>query len=169
MKRTRLLALVVLTLLLAVVVAPQPATARAIRTEITVTETWIRLIDPGVWTVLPSGNLHYRGLVYESLSEASDPRLNGICTVVRNLNWVPNVGGPGWGIIHVEVTPSPDCPGGGVWNLTYTGMYGADGSCQLHVVGHGVSGCVEGLELTATADLGVYPPFTGTILDPHGE
>jgi hypothetical protein len=95
----------------------------------------------------------------------------GTNTVVMNANLVPpDYSGPVWGTFHNEVVDGVDCPGGGAWEGTWAGMVKADGACSYHAVGHGISGCVEGMLVKLTADCtGETTTFASTILDPHGQ
>ncbi|MGC9335363.1 MAG: hypothetical protein ACP5JJ_14515 [Anaerolineae bacterium] len=171
MKRKSLLAWVVLALLIVTVLGPQPATARAVRTEFTGTETPIQLIDPGDSHVLPNGGVHIRGKVFQAAEVATDPRVSGTSMVVSNGNLDPSGTGPIWGTFVIEVPSSQDCQGGGRWEGTWAGQVSySEYYCYWHVVTHGVSGCVEGLQASYYADcLSGISTYSGTILDPHGE
>jgi hypothetical protein len=171
MNRTRLFAvLVILSLLTGGAIAPPVATARAVRTEVTGEEWFADTIDPGELVILPNGRQRIRGLVNTYTEVASDPRLCGWNTIVINANWDAYGVGPMWGTAHLDVPAGPDCHGGGAWDSTWTGAVSADGSCYWRAVGHGTSGCVEGLKLQLIADCGGYPTtYEGTVLAPHGE
>jgi hypothetical protein len=169
MKTKSLFVWVVLAVLFFTMLGPQSGTAQAVRTEFTGTETPIQLIDPGDLRELPNGGVHIRGKVFEAEEIATDPRVSGISTVVSNGNLDPSGTGPIWGTFVIEVPPSEDCQGGGRWEATWAGAVSySEYYCYWHVVTHGVSGCVEGLQASYEGEcmLGTY---SGTIVDPHGE
>jgi len=168
-KTSRMVVLLVAVVLL-MAFAPVAGSAKGNKTEFTGKETWWAEVDSGVWVTLPSGNIHARGAITQYLEEPSDPRMAGINTVVMNANLLPDYSGPVWGTFHNEVTVGEDCPGGGAWEGTWAGRVKANGACSYHAVGHGSSGCVEGMHFKLTADCtGETTTFAGTILDPHGE
>ena len=173
MKRKSLLAWVVLVVLLTLVLVPGSASAGASRVEFTGIEVPTGPpVDYGDWIELPSGNIHVRGMttVYQEI--ASDWRMSGLNTVVMNANWGPDYAGPMWGTNEFVLGDSAECPGGGVWQGTWTGNMNIDGSYSYKAVGRGVSGCVAGLHFSLEA---FYSPsagattFSGEILDPQGE
>jgi hypothetical protein len=89
-----------------------------------------------------------------------------------NANWGPDFAGPMWGSNENVLADSAECPEGGVWQGTWTGMMNADGSYSYNAVVHGTSGCVAGLKASLTAfNAGGDAPttYTGEILEPHGE
>jgi hypothetical protein len=173
MKRKSLSAWVGLVVLVALVLVPGSAAARASRVEFSAIEVPTGPpVDHGDWTELPSGNIHVRGMASVYQEVATDPRISGLNTVVMNANWGPDFAGPMWGTSENVLADSADCPGGGIWQGNWTGMMNADGSYSYHAVLQGVSGCVAGLH----ASLIAFNPggealttFTGEILDPHGE
>jgi hypothetical protein len=172
MKRKGLLMWVVLTLLIALMMAPGSVMARADRVEFTGTEVPVGLVDEGIWSFLPSGNVHVRGMTTAYQELATDPRMAGLNTATMNANWRPDFSGPMWGTSESVISDSADCPGGGVWRGTWTGTMNADGSYSYRAVGKGLSGCVEGLLYTLIAVSpggGALTTYTGEILDPHGE
>lgn len=172
MKRKRIMAWLVLTLLVALLMAPGSAMARAIRVGFTGTEVPVALVDEGIWTFLPSGNIHVRGMATKYQEVATDPRMSGLNTAVMNANWGPDFAGPMWGTSESVLLDSADCPGGGVWQGKWTGTMNVDGSYSYRAVGRGVSGCVKGLHFALTAAAppdGGLTTFSGEILDPHGK
>ena len=162
MKRKRLLMWVVLTILIAIMSAPQKATARTDRTDFTGNER-CEVQYPGNWHMLPNGGIQVRGQVGACVEETTDPRVSGNSTVVANSNWAPDMTGPVWGTVVIEVPSSTVCEGGGVWRGTWAGMMTSE-SCYWHTETHGVSGCVEGLQASYLADC-LVGSYTGTILD----
>lgn len=172
MKGKSLLVWVVLTLLIALMMAPGSTMAQADRAEFAGTEVPVGLLDEGIWVFLPSGNVHVRGMTTLYQEMASDPRMSGLNTVVMNANWSPYFSGPMWGTSESVISDSADCPGGGFWRGTWTGTMNADGSYSYRAIGKGLSGCVEGLLYTLIATNpggGELTTYTGEILDPKGE
>ena len=172
MKGKRLLVGLVLVLLAALVTVPGTAAAGASRVAFTGTEVPVAPVAEGVWIFLPSGNVHVRGMATQYLELATDPRMSGLNTSVMNANWGPDFAGPMWGTFESVLGDSTDCPGGGVWQGTWTGMMNVDGSYSYSSVGRGVSGCVAGLHVSLTAfnpGTGQLTTYSGEILDPHGE
>jgi hypothetical protein len=172
MKCKSVLVWVVLALLVVPMMVPGSALARATRVEFTGSEVPVGLVDEGIWTFLPGGNVHVRGMatVYQEL--ATDPRMSGLNTAVMNANWGPDFAGPMWGTSESVLSDSADCPGGGAWKGSWTGMMNVDGSYSYRAVGRGVSGCVTGLHFSLVAQSpggDALTTFTGEILDPHGE
>jgi hypothetical protein len=169
--KTSRIVVVLVAVALLTAFAPVAGYAKGNKTEFTGIETWRAEVDPGVWVTLPSGNVHARGVITQYLEESSDPQMAGTNTVVMNANLVPpDYSGPVWGTFYNEVVDGVDCPGGGAWEGTWAGMVKADGACFYHAVGHGISGCVEGMLVKLTADCtSETTTFAGTILDPHGQ
>jgi hypothetical protein len=152
--------------------APGLAAARASRVEFTGTEGPGTVLDGGIWTFLHNGSVHVRGMMTEYEESATDPRMSGLNTAVMNANWGPDFAGPMWGTSESVLPASPDCPGGGVWQGTWTGTAYADGSFSYRAVGRGIAGCVAGLRFSLVAANpgdGGETTYSGEILDPHGE
>ena len=172
MKRKRVLAWVGLVALVALVLAPGSAAARATRIGFSGYEVPTGPPDYGEWIELPSGNVHVRGMttVYEEV--ATDPRMSGLNTSTMNANWGPDFSGPMFGKAESVLAASAECPGGGVRRATWTGMMNAGGSYTYSAAGKGVSGCVAGLRFWLTAfnpGGDALTTYTGEILEPHGE
>lgn len=158
-------------LLTILLVTAFPAQAKAVKTEVTGQSYFMGEIDHGVWTY-PDGNVHIRGWVVFYLHEWNDPRLNGIETVVVNLNGqsalLPvSFAGPMWGTSRLENE-------GGYWDATWTGVRDEKGFAYIRGVAHGHAG-YEGLKLIfegsrLTPDY-INDPFiwSDTIIDPRGE
>jgi|GEM_PF-1228550 len=171
MKRKSLLVWVGLVALVALVLMPGSAAAVVSRVVFTGIEVPVALVTEGEWT-FPGGNVHVRGMTTEYQEVASDWRMSGLNTSVMNANWGRDFAGPMWGTSESVLSDSGDCPGGGVWQGTWTGMMSVDGSYTYSAVGKGISGCVAGLRFSLTAfNPGGEAPttYTGEILNPHGE
>jgi hypothetical protein len=153
---------IVLTLVvLAALLAAGPAAARSTRTECTGSETVIGYLDEGTWT-FPGGNIHVRGVVTRYQEESTCPELAGVTTSVMNAAWDADFFGPMWGTGRTETTL-------GAWEGHWRGMLTPEG-CSYETVMHGVTGEVEGLKATLTADCSSpVSTWTATILDPHGD
>jgi hypothetical protein len=160
---------VALALVNMLVLATGSASALATMTEYTGIEYLVQVHNQGEWT-FPNGNVHVRGAVHEYYDETDDPRITGHFTIVANVNWDANGAGNSWGTYRRVV----DCEDGGVgiWEGTWTGKHYAGGGNTIHGVGHGISGCVEGLKQKQTVEspgAGQVGTVTGRVLDPHGE
>jgi hypothetical protein len=128
------------------------------------------ILDPGAHTY-PGGNWHIRGMVaaYVQDMPGSDPRCNGLNTVVTNANWDPYGVGPSWGTFHV--VPNEDSGFEGGWDGTWTGMSYPDGTSSIRVEGNGY-GDLEGMHVFVDIEFaGLYSPgvASGYILDPSGQ
>jgi hypothetical protein len=159
--RQRVLLSIALALIIALLATYGTAVAQATQTEIVGTSTTIGVIDPGVLTPLPGGNVKIRGMILVFQEEASDPRASGINTVVMNANWDSNWTGPMQGTWHVVNEY-------GTWEGTWTGTSIAGGS-SIRGVAHG-TGELEGLKYSIHCDyVGDVGACSGQILSPHGE
>jgi hypothetical protein len=172
MKRKSVLAWLGLVALIALVLAPGSAAAVATRVEFSGSEVPAGPPDFGDWIELPSGNVHVRGMTTVYQEFASDWRMSGLNTSVMSANWGPDFAGPMWGTSKSVLEDSPECPGGGIWQGTWTGTMNVDGNYTYSAVGKGISGCVEGLHFSLIAfnpGGDALTTYTGEILDPHGE
>lgn len=165
MKAKRLTALVVVSLVLILVIAPGSAGAGSTWTSCNGTEQNRVVLDEGTW-VVRGDTVHGRGMLSTYEESADCPQLGGLNTVTMNANWDLNGVGPMWGSGRLET----DYNGGGVWEGSWQGAIGADGTCTYKAVVHGVSGSVKGLKSFLFADCsGVVTTFTAILLDPGGE
>jgi hypothetical protein len=169
MKTHRRTIWVTLALIGMLLFATGSAAAGATMTEYTGKEYLVQVINPGEWT-FPNGNVHLRGAIQEFRDETDDPRITGNFTIVANANWDANGAGNSWGTYRRVVV----CEGGGdgIWEGTWTAKHYAGGGSTVHGVGHGISGCVEGLKQKQTVEFpgpGQFGAVTGRVLDPHGE
>ena len=166
MKNVKILSLLVFVLV-AVLLHPAPAMAKAQKTVFTGTSNFGETLNAGEWTYLPSGNVLARGIVETYHDVNSDPRVSGTETIVSNANFRPapssEIGLAGflWGTFHIEND-------GGAWDGTFTSEITEEGEYFYRGVAHG-SGGYEGLvghwEAIRNAHSG---PFTlkGWILEP---
>ena len=168
MKQHKALALIVVGLIALSLLPVQAVSAQATFTACEGGFIPLGISDPGIWTY-PGENMHVRGMVgqYQQYMPTSDPRCNGLNTVVTNANWDADGVGPSWGTFHVILEEgSPDG-----WDGTWTGMSYPDGSTTIQVVGRGY-GSLEGQQVFVDiAFLSMYAPgvASGYILDPGGK
>ena len=166
MKNAKYLSILVFVLV-AVLLNPSPAMAKAQRTPFIGTSNFGETIDAGEWTFLPNGNVRARGIVEIYHDFNTDPRVTGEETIVSNGNFRPapsseiGLAGHLWGTFHIENE-------GGAWDGTFTSEITADGEYFYRGIAHG-SGGYEGLvgHWIAYRD-GHSGPFTltGWILEP---
>lgn len=117
------------------------ARGRNVVTPFTLTETTIRVVDPGQWRFLPDGNVHVRNRVNDYLETASDPRMNGTFRATTNANLDASWTGPTWGTFHAD-------DGRAGWDGIWHGNFNFHtGSGDYDAVGHG-SGEYAGLQVT---------------------
>jgi hypothetical protein len=142
MKHTKFLSMLVFVLV-AVLLNPSQAMAKAQRTPFTGTSSFGETIDAGEWTFLPNGNVIARGGIERYDDIATDPRATGQETIVSNGNFRPapsseiGLAGHLWGTFHIVNE-------GGAWDGTFTSEITEDGEYFYRGVAHG-SGGYEGL------------------------
>jgi hypothetical protein len=167
MKQHKALALIVVVLIALSLLPVQAVSAQATFSACEGDFIPLGILDPGAWTY-PGGNMHVRGMVgqYQQYMPTSDPRCNGLNTVVTNANWDAYGVGPSWGTFHVALAEGSL----GGWDGTWTGMTYAYGSTSIQVVGHGY-GSLEGQQVFVDIVFpSMYAPgaASGYILDPGG-
>ncbi len=143
--------------LVALLLSAAAVQAEAIMTTFTGTEGPCAPIEEGDTFVLPSGNVHLRGMAILCRDQMSDPRVTGNNTIVINGNLDPAGTGPVWGTWELQVD------GGGAWAGTWAGTKTETGFL-IHAQGDG-SGIYEGLLYSVE---GQASDMRGRILDPHG-
>jgi len=168
MKQHKALVLIVVALIALSLLPVQAVSAKATFTACEGDFIPGEMLDPGIWTY-PGGNTHVRGMVgqYQQDMPTSDPRCNGLNTVVTNANWDAYGVGPSWGTFHV-VLEEGSSDG---WDGTWTGMTYAGGSTLIQVVGHGYGGLKGQHVFVDIAFPSMYAPgiASGYILDPGGK
>jgi hypothetical protein len=104
MKQHKALALIVVVLIALSLLPVQAVSAQATFSACEGDFIPLGILDPGAWTY-PGGNMHVRGMVgqYQQYMPTSDPRCNGLNTVVTNANWDAYGVGPSWGTFHVAL------------------------------------------------------------------
>ena len=142
-------------------------------TSLTATDVFTGLVDPGLVEVR---EYHFvaRGVVVTSRITATDPR--GTCNARITANeqlLMADGSGQVWGKFEC------DADVGGVWVASWTGQREPGGAgvwiATIKVVGHGVGGAIDGLQLRAEELVYQNAPFlgphfgqiTGTILQPN--
>jgi hypothetical protein len=134
---------------------------------------------PGIWCTNALGQVGFRGNAHLARVVSPDARLTGRRTI-----YVDGAGqADGSSIIYGpvfhevgtwDVTGTNFTPTGGMWETSYRGTMGADGSLSLHIVGSGWGGTIDGLRLdemlTRVAGPNLDPAipyqYTGTIKPP---
>jgi hypothetical protein len=173
MKTKPYAAVLILTLLLAAQTATAAATSYA-------ATGWVTGVPaPGIWCTNASGQVGIRGNAHLARVESSDPRLTGRRTIL--VNGAAQADGSTLmdGAAYCEVgawdaTGTNFTATSGMWDTTYRGTMGADGSLNLHIVGAGCGGTIDGWrpDETLTRDPGaILDPaipynYTGTIRPP---
>lgn len=121
---------------------------------------------PGIWCTNAQGQVGMRGNVHLVRVQCSDPRVTGRRTVFVNGAAQTDGSSLLYGSAYQEAG-NWDSAGtnftaaGGMWDTTYRGTMGADGSLMLHIVGTGWGGSIDGLRLDET-----LTRAAGPILDP---
>ena len=158
---------VVLGVLAALLLVVSPVAAKATVTEFTGTQ--VLLSDIPAVMYFPNGNIHTREGGHVLYMIATDPRVQGVATIICQGNFDGNFVGPMSGTFTIV----PDI-GGGWWEGVWTGKINSDGSISSRAVGHG-RGDFEGMKLKLSDYNPEWPPLvpgvsviTGRILDPHG-
>jgi hypothetical protein len=133
----------------------------------------------GIWCTNALGHVIMRGNAHTVRVDSSDPRLTG-----RRLIFVDGAAQPDgsvliWGTSYQEVgtfnATNQFNPTGGMWQNSYRGTMGVDNRLELHSVGTGWGGTIDGLRIeemmTRAAASGPIDPavpyqYVGTIKSP---
>jgi len=115
------------------------------------------------------GQVLLRANVHTVMVQSDDSRLTGNRTVIVNGGYNTDGTAALYGSVYQEVgtwdLSDPKLPKftptGGLWELDYRGVMGTDNSLQLHFVGHGQGGAIDGLRLEEN-----LTRAAGPILDP---
>ena len=121
---------------------------------------------PGIWCTNAQAQVGMRGNAHLVRVQCSDPRVTGRRTVF--VNGAARADGSAliYGAAYQEVgtwdaTGTNFTATGGMWETSHRGTMGADGSLNLHVVGYGWGGAIDGLRVDET-----LTRAPGPILDP---
>ncbi|MBI2924636.1 MAG: hypothetical protein HYY24_02905 [Verrucomicrobia bacterium] len=145
--------------------AALPVTAQT-TTSYTATGWVIGVPVPGIWFTNALGQVGIRGNAHLARVESSDPRLTGRRTIFVDAAAQADGSAILYGPAYHEVgtwdgTGTNFTATGGMWETSYRGTMGADGSLNLHIVGTGWGGTIDGLRLDET-----LTRAAGAILDP---
>jgi hypothetical protein len=155
-----------------------PATAQT-NTPYTATGWVIGVPVPGIWCTNAMGQVGFRSNAHLARTVSTDARLTGRRTIFVDGATQADGSSILYGPVYHEVgtwdvTGTNFTPTGGMWENTYRGTMGADGSLQLHIVGSGWGGTIDGLRLDETLtrtngpilDSPIPYQHTGTIKPP---
>ena len=134
---------------------------------------------PGIWCTNALDQVGFRGNAHLARVESTDPRLTGRRTIyvdgAAQADGSSTIYGPVYHEIGTwDATGTNFTATGGMWEISYRGTMGTDGSLQLHLVGSGWGGTIDGLRLDETLTRAAGPPldpaipylYTGTIKAP---
>ena len=110
---------------------------------------------PGIWCTNTLGQVGFRGNAHLARVVSTDARLTGRRTIFVDGAAQADGSSIIYGQVYHEVgtwdgTGTNFTATGGVWELSYRGTMAADGSLQLHLVGSGWGGTIDGLRLDET-------------------
>ena len=110
---------------------------------------------PGIWCTNTLGQVGFRGNAHLARVVSTDARLTGRRTIFVDGAAQADGSSIIYGPVYHEVgtwdgTGTNFTATGGVWELSYRGTMAADGSLQLHLVGSGWGGTIDGLRLDET-------------------
>lgn len=133
----------------------------------------------GIWQTNALGQVIMRGNAHLARVESTDPRLTGQRLIFTDGNAQADGTALVWGASYQEVgtfdATGQFTPTGGMWQNTYRGTMGADNSLQLHSVGYGWGGTIDGLRIDETMtrapasgpiDPAIPYEYTGTLKPP---
>ena len=131
----------------------------------------VPVMDPMLPPCPIGSRTHIRDAVIATRVFSDDPRVAGLMFVEMNANWDANFEGPIWGTFSLMLDSE------GIWVGTWQAVRVFDGvqySAELHVIGKGFGGLVDGMQLIAEDRIaGIYPmpiayegAIEGRILDP---
>lgn len=133
------------------------------------TTNWMAGVPvPGIQYTNSSGLVYLKGNVHIHRVLSSDARIAGRLTAWMDLAYQADGSALLVGAAYVEpgnwdATGTNFTPSGGVWDLKYDGVVQLDGSDQIHLVGYGNGGTIEGLRMECTATKGPGAPFDPAI------
>lgn len=134
---------------------------------------------PGLWCTNAQGQVGLRGNAHLARVESTDARLTGRRTIYVDGAVQADASSIICGPLYHEVgawdaTGTNFTATGGMWEISYRGIMETDGSLQLHLIGAGVGGSIDGLRLDETLTRVAGPTldptlpylYTGTIKPP---
>jgi hypothetical protein len=142
--------------------------AAAADTPYTATGWVIGVPVPGIWCTNALGQVGFRGNAHLARVVGTDARLTGRRTILVDGAAQTDGSSIIYGPVYHEVgtwdaTGTNFTPTGGMWENSYRGTMGTDGSLQLHIVGSGWGGTIDGLRLDETLTRVAGPPLDPTI------
>jgi len=134
---------------------------------------------PGIWQTNALGQVIMRGNAHLARVESTEPRLTGQRLIFTDGNAQADGTALVWGASYQQVgtfdATGQFTPTGGMWQNTYRGTMGADNSLELHSVGYGWGGAIDGLRIDETMtrapaaspmDPAIPYEYTGTLKPP---
>jgi len=133
------------------------------------TTNWVAAVPvPGILCTNGLGQVYVKGNVHVHRVVSAEARIAGRLQAWMDAAYQTNgtaiFGGPAyaelgtWDAAGTNFTPS-----GGVWDLKDSGVAQADGSDQVHMVGYGIGGAIDGLRVEITATKGPGASFDPTV------
>ena len=134
---------------------------------------------PGIWCTNALGQVGFRGNAHLAQVVGTDPRLTGRRTIyvdgAAQADGSSIIYGPAYQEVGTwNATGTNFTATGGMWEISYRGTMGADGSLRLHLFGSGWGGTIDGLRLDESMtreagpnlDPAIAYQYTGTIKPP---
>lgn len=125
--------------------------------------SWITGADPeisgDIWDN-PGGMVFWRGITQGVYYTATDPRIQGWCTLVMNRN----IRSDGTAQGHGTWETHPDSYNDGYWVGTFTASIDSEGVMRVHMVGKGY-GTLNGLTYSGSLEGGMLSPTIGVITE----
>ncbi len=143
-------------------------TAASAETPFTATGWDTAVPVPGILCTNGSGQVNLKGNVHVQRMQADDARVTGRWQFEMDVAYQADGTALLSGTACAEVG-TWDAAGtdftrtGGVWNLNWRGVAQADNSGQVHMVGYGLGGTIDGLRMEATATRAAGSSFDPTI------
>jgi hypothetical protein len=143
-------------------------TVAAADTPYTATGWVIGVPVPGIWCTNALGQVGFRGNAHLARVVGTDARLTGRRTIFVDGAAQADGSSIIYGPVYHEVgtwdaAGTNFTPTGGMWEISYRGTMGTDGSLQLHLVGSGWGGTIDGLRLDETLTRVAGPTLDPTI------
>ncbi|HOW66697.1 MAG TPA: hypothetical protein P5186_21785 [Candidatus Paceibacterota bacterium] len=157
-----------------------PAVVLAQTTPFTATG-WINGVQsPPIICTNALGQVLFRGYVHSARVQATDPRVTGQVLIINdghyNADGTANMQGNSYLQVGTwDAAGTNFVPTGGLWDWSWTGVMQPDNSAQVHIVGYGSGGTIDGLRIDQTLtrakaasplDPTVPYVYAGTILPP---
>jgi hypothetical protein len=123
---------------------------------------------PGVWCTNALGQVGFRGNAHLARVVSTNPRLTGRRTIyvdgAAQADGSSIIYGPAYQEAgNWDATGTNFTATGGMWEISYRGTMGTDGSLQLHLVGSGWGGTIDGLRLDETLTRAAGPTLDPTL------